>query len=221
MNKTALFKSMSVKFSSPSKMPCYSWSLQALDTCPASIGPDGQLVDACKGCYATTGNYLYPNVKSPREHNKQDWQRAGWAADMIAFISTQSHFRWFDSGDLYHIKLAKKILEVMKATPQCKHWLPTRMYKFSKFTAVLDQMNALENVVVRFSSDSIKGAIIRGQFTSTIIPHADDKTIATVCGAYANEGKCGDCRACWSRDVQIIAYPQHGLKMARLNLKTI
>jgi hypothetical protein len=33
-----------------------SWSLQALETCPGSIADDGGLVDACKGCYATTGN---------------------------------------------------------------------------------------------------------------------------------------------------------------------
>ena len=42
-----------------------SWSLQALETCPGSIGVDGELVDACKGCYATTGNYRFANVKAP------------------------------------------------------------------------------------------------------------------------------------------------------------
>ena len=50
-----------IKLSKASKMPCRSWSLQAIDTCPASIGSDGELVDACKGCYATTGNYNFPN----------------------------------------------------------------------------------------------------------------------------------------------------------------
>ena len=34
-----------------------SWSLQALETCPGSIAAPGELVDACKGCYATSGNY--------------------------------------------------------------------------------------------------------------------------------------------------------------------
>jgi hypothetical protein len=32
-----------------------SWSLEALDTCPGSIAAPGVLVDACAGCYATTG----------------------------------------------------------------------------------------------------------------------------------------------------------------------
>jgi hypothetical protein len=54
-----------------------SWSLQALDTCPGSVSDNGKLVDACDGCYATQGNYRYPNVKAPREHNKQDWQQGG------------------------------------------------------------------------------------------------------------------------------------------------
>ena len=73
-----------IKLSKAGKMPCRSWSLQALTTCPGSKGGDGELVDACKGCYATTGNYRFPNVKAPREHNQEDWQRDSWVDDMVA-----------------------------------------------------------------------------------------------------------------------------------------
>jgi hypothetical protein len=72
------------KFSKPSKMPCRSWSLQALETCPASKDSDGELVPACKGCYATSGNYRFPNVKAPREHNKEDWQAPDWVDVMVS-----------------------------------------------------------------------------------------------------------------------------------------
>ena len=210
------------KFSKPSKMPCLSWSLQAIDTCPASKKPDGELVDACKGCYATTGFYLMSTVMKPRLHNQKDWKRDDWVDDMITTISKQANFRWFDSGDVYHIKLARKILEVMTATPNCDHWLPTRMHKFDKFKPVFEAMNQLPNVVVRLSSDSIQGGIIDGQFTSTIIhTDADATDVMTVCVAYQNDGKCGSCRACWSKDVQTIAYPQHGRKMAKINLELI
>jgi hypothetical protein len=74
---------MTIKLSKASKMPCRSWSLQALDTCPASVNSDGSLVDACKGCYATDGNYRFPNVKAPRLHNREDWKRDAWVDDMV------------------------------------------------------------------------------------------------------------------------------------------
>ena len=39
------------------------------------------------------------------------------------------------AGDLYSLALAEKVLEVMRRTPWCNHWLPTRMHKFEKFRA--------------------------------------------------------------------------------------
>ena len=209
---------MTIKLSKASKMPCRSWSLQALDTCPASVKSDGSLVDACKGCYAIDGNYRFPNVKAPRLHNREDWKREEWVEDMVAELDNDRYFRWFDSGDLYDIRLARKVLEVMKRTPWVKHWLPTRMYKFTKFVSVLDQMESLPNVVVRKSSDSVHGETIEGKTTSTIIPIDDSIQYAsfTICKAYEREGKCGSCRACWSKDESVIAYPAHGKKMLKL-----
>ena len=80
-----------------------SWSLQALDTCPGSIAAPGELVDACKGCYATTGNYRFENVKAPRRHNREDWQRMAWVDDMVDALGKDTHFRWFDSGDMLYL----------------------------------------------------------------------------------------------------------------------
>jgi hypothetical protein len=129
---------MTIKLSKASKMPCRSWSLQALETCPASVNSDGSLVDACKGCYATDGNYRFPNVKAPRLHNREDWKRDAWVDDMVSELDSDRYFRWFDSGDVYDIRLARKIYEVMKRTPWCHHWLPTRMHKFAKFVNILE-----------------------------------------------------------------------------------
>ena len=210
-----------IKLSKAGKMPCRSWSLQAIETCPASKGADGELVDACKGCYATTGNYRFPNVKAPREHNKTDWKRSEWVTDMVQELDNDRYFRWFDSGDVYDIRLARKILEVMKLTPWCNHWLPTRMYKFGKFHSVFKEMEKLPNVVVRFSSDSISGETVKGKNTSTIIPTSEDaKASMTICEAYQREGKCGTCRACWNKKVKVIAYPAHGKSMVKL-IKTL
>ena len=213
-----------LKLSKASKMPCKSWSLQALDTCPASKNKDGSLVDACKGCYATTGNYRVPNVKAPREHNREDWKREEFVSDFVQALDTERYFRWFDSGDMYDLRLANKILEIMQATPWVNHWLPTRMHKFEKFAPVIAEMEALPNVVVRLSSDSIDGETIEGATTSTICHSAESAPEgATVCEAYTRGGKCGTCRACFSKDVPVVAYPAHGaklLKMIKVKVKT-
>lgn len=207
----------SVKISVTSKLDgIKSWSLQALDTCPASI-ENGVLVDACKGCYATTGNYNYPNVKAPRAHNKLDWQRLEWCDDMVQALQDSRYFRWFDSGDMYSLGLAEKILEVMQRTPWVQHWLPTRMHKFPKFRNVLTTMQSLDNVMVRFSSDSVTGQYVDGLHGSVIVPTSDDATDSMkLCRAYENGGKCSGCRACWDKSVPLIAYAAHGVKMAKV-----
>ena len=205
------------KLSKASKMPCRSWSLEALTTCPASKDSNGELVPACKGCYATTGNYRFPNVKAPRLHNQSDWKNDDWVSVMVAELDNDRYFRWFDSGDMYDIRLAKKILAVMRATPWVKHWLPTRMHKFDKFQSVIEQMQQLPNVVVRLSSDGVQGEIVPdAPNTSTIIPTISHKLDnMTLCQAYEREGKCGTCRACWDKTISVVAYPAHGAKMLK------
>jgi len=207
-----------IKLSKTSKLDgILSWSLQAIETCPGAIGANGSLVAACSGCYATTGNYNYPNVKAPRAFNKQDWKRDRWVDDMVASLDSSRYFRWFDSGDMYALGLAEKILQVMQRTPWCKHWLPTRMHKFPKFSQVLADMQALDNVMVRPSADTVDGTFDTWVHGSVIIPDADNAPLGvTVCEAYQRSGKCDGCRACWDKNVATIAYPAHGAKMAKV-----
>ena len=201
--------------SNTSKLGCKSWSLQAIETCPGSVAPDGGLVEVCRGCYATTGNYRFSNVKRVRSVNKEEWKLTSWTHTMVDLLKHESHFRWLDSGDLYSLELAEKVYDVCKATPWCKHWIPTRMYKFAKFQEVLDKLNALPNVVVRYSGDSIDKEPI-GKYVSLVIkPHTKPDN-AHVCPAYEQEGKCNGCRECWSKQARSIAYPAHGRKMIKI-----
>jgi hypothetical protein len=194
-----------------------SWSLQALDTCPGSVNADGSLVPACSGCYATTGNYTYPNVKAPRIENRLDWTRDEWVDDMVKSLDSQRYFRWFDSGDMYAIGLAEKMLQVMTLTPWVKHWLPTRMAKFPKFASVIQRMQALPNVMVRFSADSVDGTYTAGVHGSVIVHDAESAPAGTtLCRAYEHDGKCNGCRACYDKGVAVIAYPAHGRKKAKV-----
>jgi hypothetical protein len=141
----------------------------------------------------------------------------GWVSDMVEALQNDRYFRWFDSGDMYTLGLAEKMLEVMRMTPWCKHWLPTRMHKFPKFALVLQNMAALKNVSVRFSSDSVNGEFTKGLHGSVIIADSTQTTKAmTLCKAYENLGKCNGCRACWDKKVKVIAYPAHGQKMQKV-----
>lgn len=206
------------KLSKTSKLDnILSWSLQALETCPGSISSAGVLVDACSGCYATTGCYSFKGTKAVRADNKAAWQESGWVDTMVSALSKQRFFRWFDSGDMYSLSLAVKMYAVMVATPNTKHWLPTRMYKFAKFETILAQMEALPNVMVRRSSDAVDGTYTAGVHGSTIVPAGMPLPAGVVaCTAPDNGGKCSGCRACYSKDVPVVAYIAHGRKMAKV-----
>ncbi|MFZ9188487.1 MAG: GP88 family protein [Algoriphagus sp.] len=209
------------KISKTSKLGTLSWSLQAVTDCPGSVGVDGQLVPACSGCYATAGCYNFPDTKKVRADNKKAWQEADWVEVMVKALRKQSHFRWFDSGDVYALQLAEKMLQIMTATPNTKHWLPTRMAKFPKFQPVLAKMQSLPNVMVRFSSDAVDGTFSPAH-GSTILPEATSvPSGVTLCRAPEQGGKCLDCRACYAKDVPVIGYVAHGKKMAKVIRLTV
>ena len=203
------------------KMPSTTFAISA-----KHCGVGGKLISikgsTCSRCYAFKLQNLRPSVDKGWTNNlfkavKMIKENPALWAKMVAFqiergckkLNIYEH-RWFDSGDVYSLGLAEKILEVMQSTPHCNHWLPTRMHKFSKFKNILAKMESLPNVVVRKSSDSVHGETIEGLTTSTIVPtpaHATNDM--TVCEAYQRAGKCGTCRACWNKDVKNVSYGKH------------
>ena len=78
-------------------------------------------------------------------------------------------------------------------------------------------MQKLDNVSVRFSSDSVTGDYVNGLHGSVIVPTAEHVTgNMKLCEAYKHGGTCNGCRACWDKRVEVIAYPAHGVKMAKI-----
>ena len=207
-----------------SKLGCRSWSLQAFDTCPGARASDGTVAEVCEGCYARGGNYRFPAVKAVRERNRDDWQASDWTDRMVEAIGSDPYFRWFDSGDAYALPLLRKIAEVIRRTPNTRHWLPTRMHKFPKFRPMLRVIAAMPNAVVRVSHDDVKRTgwtvqrdpLAAGILQSAVIADPTVPTNAAVCGAYERDGKCGECRVCWAKAVPAVAYPAHGRKMIKL-----
>ena len=142
----------------------------------------------------------------------EDWKRSGWVAAMVKAIGKGKYFRWFDSGDVCSAELAKKIYNVMLQTPNCEHWLPTRSYKIGGIEDWLISMSFLDNVTVRYSSDSVNGGTVPGNTTSTIIQSAENFIPSkgyALCRAFERKGKCGSCRACWSKSIHTVAYIAH------------
>ena len=203
---------MPVLLSKAGKMPCKSWSLQAGDTCPGSINKDTkEVIEVCKDCYAKSGFYRMDNVRLPREHNRKDWKRTEWADEMVQALDTERYFRWFDSGDVYSAALAQKIYEVIRRTPWCKHWLPTKSYTIPKIRYWLDRIKSLPNASVRYSSPSANGEYTE-EHGSVVVQSVNDLVgwnNAVACEAYTRGGKCDSCRACWDKDVSLILYPLH------------
>lgn len=195
-----------------------SWSLMAGDTCPGSYDSNGNVVEVCKACYAKGGNYRFKNVKTAREINKLAWKNDDFESLMIKALQDSRYFRWFDSGDMYSLKLAKKIYNIMVATPWVNHWIPTKMYKFKKFHDILNQMNDLPNVSIRFSADSLIGETLNKDYpqfnNSTVIESLNDvPNNVFPCLAYTfDDNACNGCRECWNKNTRTIAYVAHGQK---------
>lgn len=202
--------------SKTSKLNAKSWSLQAWETCPGSRDSNGEAVAACEGCYARGGFYRMPNVIQARKDNRKAWREETWVAEMVEALKKQSLFRWFDSGDIYHPALAEKIFTIISRTPHVKHWLPTRAYKIPKIKAVLNKIDALPNVAVRYSSDSINGEFEPFMGSTIVRSEVEAPAGVIVCGAYTRGGKCGDCSECYNKSVKVIGYVAHGHKMNRL-----
>lgn len=206
---------MKISLSRTGKLPCPSWSLPAWFTCPGAKGDDGDPVEACSKCYALQGRYLFSNVREARERTRKEWQKSGWSEAMIDVLKDEPLFRWFDSGDVYSKRLAQKMLIICTMTPNTRHWIPTRSWKSAEILPYLEALAVLPNVVVRYSEDKIDSGLwtVPPEHRSVIVTKPDEYEPGhgrVLCTAYRRQGKCGPCRACWSKKVHTVMYPLHG-----------
>ena len=159
-----------------SKMPCYSYGIPAY-TC--KVG--GQLRrevenSVCSKCYAHRSRYTIKNVKDAY-HRRYDCvlealkdngshiDYVNWVEAMTYLINSygSKYFRWFDSGDLLSVRHLEMIIDVVRATPDVMHWLPTLEYEVvyrywcengNDLRLSLDQ---IPNLVIRMSTPIIDG----------------------------------------------------------------
>lgn len=194
--------------SSPSKMPCHGYSIPAsacktgsrLVTIPGSV---------CHGCYALKGNYVrFPAVQTFLHKRLESLQDPRWVEAMTVLIKGMPYFRWHDSGDIQDVEHLHKIVQVVKATPKTKHWLPTREYEMVEIYHKLWGPYP-KNLALRLSAHMVdkKGPTVLakklGVQTSTV------KKENYSCPASKQNNNCGDCRKCWNTKIMDISYKLH------------
>jgi len=211
--------------SNPSKMATYGYSISALECKMGAILHE--LDDmVCSDCYARKGRYIFPDVQNALNkrlsHIKND---PLWVDAMIYILNKKrkdkkklSLFRWHDSGDIQSEEHLDKICEIARATPNIKHWLPTKeivmVRNYSK-THIFP-----ENLNVRISAFKINGKAVKIDGTTTSVTatkvgvNKDESNHD--CPIYADKlhvhehGKsCGDCTACYNRLITNVTYLKH------------
>ena len=198
--------------SKPSKMPSHGYSLPAIR---CGVGSKLREVEdsTCYDCYAMKGRYIFPNVQDALERRYQKaLSNPKWVESMIFLIlwycAKTKVFRWHDSGDLISLEHLLAIVQIAKATPNVKHWLPTRevkivqeyKQKYGKFP---------NNLVVRISATMVNGVPHKFHEHSSTVATSTDLAIGHLCPAPKQENKCGDCRACWDTNIKNVTYLEH------------
>ena len=187
--------------SSPSKMPCYGWSIPARHciTGKKMARVSGSI---CSVCYALKGRYAFENVQDCLERRFQSLTDTRWIDAMTTAILNKEksgHFRWHDSGDLQGVWHLQMIVEVCRRTPSIKHWLPTREYAIVR--QYIDEGGQIpDNLTVRLSALMLDGPAPESLAKRLGIQVSGASESAFTCPATYQANKCGSCRVCWDRD---------------------
>jgi len=195
------------------KMPCQSYSLPTI-ACVTGFRMREIANSICAMCYAEKGFYRkYAYRIEPAQHARLvSIDDPLWVDAMVVSIGADKYFRWHDSGDIQNIEHLEKIAAVARATPHCRHWLPTREYGMvAAFTA---QFDVPDNLIIRLSAMFTDKPVIvpktlqgvKGVAVSNV--HSK-KAIGTACNAPRQNGECRSCRACWNRKVVAVSYSIH------------
>ena len=223
--------------SSPSKMPCYSYSLPA-KACKVGSKLAKLPGTTCHGCYALKGFYMMPNVKAAMARRLAIVEAA--SADTLTGVKFTSafarvlnrkldnyrggqrdakFFRWHDSGDLQSTKHLRLIVNIARLCPDIKFWLPTREIKMVEDYLDASRLWQLpSNLTVRISVPRVDQEVPPAWLKLHTLPnitfsgvHSSTATLSPQyleCPAPRQDHKCQSCRQCWT-GVAAVSYRQH------------
>lgn len=207
------------------KMPCYSLSIPTI-YCQTGSRLREDPNSVCHYCYAhNRGNYSWPNVINAQERRfvklslalqakraSQEWNK--WLFAFEQLMRDQEYFRWHDSGDIQSVEHLKLICDACSRTPHVQHRLPTKERVYLKTYLFLHGLDSLpKNLNIQTSSfwlDEVSVPIENIQ-TATTFRNMNSayESGSFICPATTERKVCGDCRACWSKDVKHIGYLLH------------
>ena len=191
-----------------SKMPTISYSISAKD---CITGSKLRLIKntVCSDCYALKGNYIRyaKNIEPAMKRRLNSISSPNWVGAMIYIMNHQKDvirtglFRWHDSGDIQSFDHLDKIVQIAKATPTVKHWLPTKESKFIRnYKGVIPS-----NLIIRLSGTFVNGKAPKYKNTSTVVSSKDQAT----CKSFKQNGQCLTCVQCWDSSIKNISYLNH------------
>lgn len=187
-----------------SKMPCYSYSWSA-DLCNMGTVLSKVKGSVCNKCYAKRGNYTWPATKEAHKRRIDSYlsNRLLWRERMLyiteyLYSIGETHFRWFDSGDIQDAHNLRDFLWISKRSP-LKFWLPTKETKVVAETLKTEVIP--DNTVIRVSAPMVGSrkttnlSTIYNRIQNAFV-NVKDKDVYQ-CPAPSQGNKCGTCRACW------------------------
>lgn len=198
-------------FSEPSKMPCYAYSIPAQECKVGSILRE-TAGSVCAKCYARKGRYVFANVKNALYRRFSTLDKPFWVEAMAFAIKEKAmkFFRFHDAGDIQSVEHLSKICKIAALCPDCRFWLPTR--ETGIVAEYLDNGGIVPaNLNIRISGSMIDGPAPVGMARKfdLCVSSVSSNMESVNCHSFRNEGKCGDCRACWDKSVFEIVYKSH------------
>jgi len=201
--------------SSTGKMPCPSYSISP-DECNVGSKLAKKKGSVCDGCYAKDNNYRRHNVIAAHAARLEAIRRPRWADAMVFLIGRwcekhdEPHFRWHDAGDLQDHEHLEKICEIAARLPWVSFWLPTRERRIVRTY----EGEIPPNLIIRFSMAMVdmsppQAGLDDGILYSMVNRHTPVPDGVWDCPSRFQDGECGDCRACWNPEQQVISYHYH------------
>jgi hypothetical protein len=194
-----------------SKMPSYTLAIPARQTCPRGDKLAMVAGTVCSGCYAMKGLDAMPDSKRAKTRRLavvnlalESGMVAGlWLDAFKVAMRGETHFRWHSAGDIFSSQYAILMQMAIAATPHVKHWIPTRESRYA------DAFDAYDNVAFRVSDDMVNQDRNKHNGNTSGVHTAEHGGRGVQCPAYNNDGKCGECRMCWSKEAKHISYKIH------------
>lgn len=205
----AFHKAATGGLSKPSKMPGWSYGLPALKSCATGSKLAQIPGTVCHDCYACKGMYQFPVVRDAQQRRLDSVSEPGWVDSMVAQIGSkkEKYFRWHDSGDLISLDHLSKICQIALRLPQYVFWLPTQEHalvaQYRKNHGPIP-----ENLTIRLSTPKIDGRPVTTDLNTSSV-HKNAPPQGHECPAPHQGNTCGDCRACWSKEVKNVSYHAH------------